>query len=90
MCSLRPNDGIRPELTPWLASLYVEPDFRGQGIAVKLIKDITQKAKSLGYHALYLLAFDEALPNWYEKQGWQKIGQDAVHFHPVTLMSLSW
>ena len=25
MCSLRENDGIRPDLTPWLGSLIVDP-----------------------------------------------------------------
>ena len=25
MCSLRENDGIRPDLTPWLGSLVVDP-----------------------------------------------------------------
>jgi hypothetical protein len=25
MCSLRENDGIRPDITPWLGSLVVDP-----------------------------------------------------------------
>ena len=33
MCSLRENDGIRPDLTPWLGSLVVAPQYQKQGIA---------------------------------------------------------
>lgn len=36
MCSLRVNDGIRPDLTPWLGSLVVSPNYQKQGIAKRL------------------------------------------------------
>ena len=45
MCSLRMNDGIRPDLAPWLGSLYVEPDMRGQRIGAELIRVTTEKAR---------------------------------------------
>ena len=32
MCSLRENDGIRPDLMPWLGSIVVAPDYQKQGI----------------------------------------------------------
>lgn len=59
-----------PELTPWLASLYVPPDFRRQGIATRLIAEIENSAKQLGFESLYL--FTEDRKNMYQKLGWQE------------------
>ncbi len=88
MCSLRINDGIRPDLTPWLASLFVEPSMRGQGIGEKLIHVVAEKAWVMGYSSLYLLAFDQTLTNWYAKLGWQMMGLDEINGYPVTVMEL--
>lgn len=54
MCSLRSNDGIRPELAPWLGSLYVDSEYRSRGIVAELIKITIQKAKHMRYTNLYL------------------------------------
>jgi predicted N-acetyltransferase YhbS len=86
MCSLRENDGIRPDLLPWLGSLVVDPAFQKQGIG-KMLMDMTkQKAKTLGFETLYLFAFDPTIPNYYERVGWQKIGMDEFKGYPVTVM----
>ncbi|MGE3318580.1 MAG: GNAT family N-acetyltransferase [Candidatus Berkiella sp.] len=88
-CSLRINDGIRPDLTPWLASLFVLPEYRGQGVGEKLIDAITQEARRLHFTKLYLLAFDPILPNWYQRLGWQGIGIDELHGNTVSVMEKS-
>ena len=86
MCSLRENDGIRPDLMPWLGSLVVDPAFQQQGIG-KMLMDMTkQKAKILGFETLYLFVFDPTIPNYYERLGWQKIGMDEFKGYPVTVM----
>ena len=86
MCSLRENDGIRPDLLPWLGSLVVDPAFQKQGIG-KMLMDMTkQKVKTLGFETLYLFAFDPTIPNYYERVGWQKIGMDEFKGYPVTVM----
>lgn len=85
-CSLRVNDGIRPDLTPWLGSLYVVPNARSRGLGEKLIDIVINQACSMKYPKLYLLAFDPTLPNWYRKLGWQGIGEDVLNGHPVSLM----
>ena len=54
MCSLRENDGIRPNLTPWLGSLVVDPKYQKQGIGRILIDVTVLKAKELGFEKLYL------------------------------------
>ncbi len=85
MCSLRINYGLF-DLAPWLGSLFVEPLLRGQGIGEKLIQVVTKKACSMGYPKLYLLTFDETLPNWYIKLGWKLIGMNELNGHPVSVM----
>lgn len=85
-CSLRKNDGIRPDLVPWLGSLYVEPNFRSRGIGEKLIDAVINKAQNMKFQKIYLLAFDPTLPNWYRKLGWQGIGVDVLNGHPVSVM----
>lgn len=86
MCSLRENDGIRPDFTPWLGSLVVASDFQGQGIG-RMLMDITkQKASALGFEKIYLFAFDPTIPNYYEGLGWCKTGMDEFKNHTVTVM----
>lgn len=86
MCSLREQDGIREDLKPWLGSLVVDSKFQGQGIAVELIEAIKQKAKRMNYKELFLFTFDETLPNYYSKLGWETIGRDIFQSKPVTVM----
>jgi predicted N-acetyltransferase YhbS len=88
MCSLRENDGIREDLTPWLGSLIVAPSHRRQKIGEQLIDRIKQAAKQKGHALLYLFALDASIPTWYETLGWKKIGMDKLYHHPVTVMQI--
>lgn len=89
MASLRINDGIRHELTPWLGGLVVHPDHRRNGVGEKLV-DLTKIcAKKLGHEKLYLFALDPTLPNWYTRLGWKYLGMDKFNHHPVTVMEIS-
>lgn len=87
MCSLRGNDGIRPDLMPWLGSLTVDPDFQNQGIGKQLIDATRALAKKLGFNKLFLFAFDPTIPDYYQKLGWEAIGMDHYANHPVTVMA---
>lgn len=89
MCSLRENDGIRPDLAPWLGSLVVAPEYQSQGIGRMLIDRTKQKAHELGFELLYLFAFDRRIPNYYERLGWKKIGMDEFRGYPVTTMEIT-
>ncbi len=88
MASLRENDGLSTEQTPWLGSLAVDPTYQGQGIGEQLIEAIKKEAQKLNYNELYLLAFDPTIPSWYSKLGWEKIGMDKLFDHPVTVMKI--
>lgn len=88
MCSLRENDGIRPDLTPWLGSLVVDPKHQKQGIGKMLIDVTVQKAKELGFKKLYLFAFDPTIPEYYKRLGWSQICMDEFKSHSVTVMEV--
>lgn len=86
MCSLRATDGIRPDLTPWLGSLVVDPQHQNKGIGKLLINAIKHEAKSRGYPHLYLFTFDPALPEYYRLSGWDHVATDEVHRLSVIVM----
>lgn len=88
MCSLRENDGIRPDLTPWLASLVVDSNFQNRGIGKLLIDAVKEKALALGFNKLYLFAFDKTIPNYYQSLGWKTIDMDTYNDYPVTVMEV--
>jgi predicted N-acetyltransferase YhbS len=56
------------ELSPWLAAVFVRPDFRSRGIAKALIRRASADAKRLGYGILYLRT--EHAAGYYERLGW--------------------
>jgi predicted N-acetyltransferase YhbS len=80
--------GIRPDLTPWLGSLVVDPKHQKQGIGKMLIDATRLKAKERGFKKLHLFAFDPTIPKYYERFGWNKIGMDEFKSHPVTVMEV--
>ncbi len=88
MASLRENDGIQPERTPWLGSLVVDLAHRKEKIGEQLIDAVKKQALFLGYDKLYLLAFDPTIPSWYAKLGWQFIGEDHLFEHRVAVMEI--
>src|ERR1044071_8360497 len=60
-----------PELTPWLASLYVAPEKRRQGIGAALVKRLTEEARNLGVSRLYLYTPSEE--KFYARLGWRTL-----------------
>jgi len=81
MASLKENDlWSRKDLNPWLASLYVEPDFRERGIAEKLINAVIGKARELNIQQIYLFLDSselDVLERYYLKRGWKYL-EDTV------------
>lgn len=57
------------KLKPWLASLYITPNYRGKRIAEKLIYQVKAIVKELGYEILYLRT--EHAPEYYRRSGWE-------------------
>ena len=84
--SLRDNDGIRPDLTPWLGSLVVDKAYQKRGVGKILVEALKQKAMDLGFKKLYLFAFDPTLPPYYEGLGFKITDMDKFKGHIVTVM----
>lgn len=56
-----------PHLKPWVASVFVAPDYRSKGIAKGLVDAIEDAARELGYAEAYLYT-DK--PDLYRQIGW--------------------
>jgi len=84
--SIRVEDmDIHPELSPWLAAVYVPTDHRNKGIGSKLVGAIENIARSLGIGRLYLWTPDKE--HFYSQLNWSVI-ERPVHLHQkVVLMA---
>ena len=58
----------RPDLTPWLAGVYVNPPFRGRGHAVRVVRQVEQAAVAELVATLWL--YTSTAPGLYRKLGW--------------------
>lgn len=76
---------IRREFTPWLASVYVMPEWRGQGIASGLVKRVEAEAIESGIQHFYLYTPDQQ--SLYRRLGWQDVEHLEYRGETVTVMS---
>ena len=76
----------RPDLGPWLASVYVPADKRSRGTGTLVCSGIVEIARQRGYSTLYLFTPDRA--PFYERQGWEVVGYQLHRGVQVTLMKL--
>ncbi len=60
------DDPKRPHLTPWLAALYVEPEFRGRGHGLNLTRRLLEEAARLDCDTVYLTTH---IPDFYRRFG---------------------
>ena len=61
----------RPDLAPNLCALFVEPEFRGRGLARALLDAVRADLAGMGVETLYLVT-DHT--EFYERCGWQFVG----------------
>lgn len=87
-CTLELNGVIRPDLRPWIGDLVVTIEYQRKGIGKMLLDTVIQKAKDLGFKKIYLFTFDPAIPDYYKRFGWEKIGVDEFKSKPVIVMEL--
>lgn len=64
---LRNDINSRQDLFPWLACLYVKPEYRGRSIGKSLLEHGLNASAQLGYEKLYL---SSDLEGYYENYGW--------------------
>ena len=76
----------RPDLTPWLADVFVPPERRGHGVASALVHKVEAAAAERGLDTLYL--HTESAQRLYARLGWYEIGCERdARGAPVTLMA---
>ncbi|WP_336268515.1 GNAT family N-acetyltransferase [Vreelandella arctica] len=75
---------IRREFTPWLASVFVVPEWRGQGIASALVRRVEAEAAAHGFKRFYLYTPDQQA--LYRRLGWQDVESLEYRGETVTVM----
>jgi GNAT superfamily N-acetyltransferase len=70
----------RPQLTPWVAAVWVEPQARGRGIGAALVDRATLDCFALGFARAYLCARLQR-SGFYERLGWTSIERDVGPHH---------
>ncbi|WP_411843411.1 GNAT family N-acetyltransferase [Salinicoccus sp. HZC-1] len=71
----------RPEYQPWLAALYVLPKYRGQGVADRLVADMLDHLKGLGYETIYAKTQTQSRYDYYMQKGWELLETIDVDGH---------
>lgn len=75
----------RPELTPWLANLWVDREWRGRGLGKRLVLHACEQGRLRGLERLYLYTPEHAL--FYEALGWETLAVSTKNGVAITLMS---
>jgi GNAT superfamily N-acetyltransferase len=86
MASLMMEDlSSRPDLNPWLASVYVTLEYRKQGIGSQLVQAVEDISRSLCVRKLYLFTHDQE--KFYTRLGWVVIDRTENRGQQVVIMS---
>jgi N-acetylglutamate synthase-like GNAT family acetyltransferase len=75
---------IRPQYTPWLASVYVDSAQRSQGVGRALVRRVMQAARELAVPTLYLFTLDRE--TYYASLGWETIERTMYREKPIVIM----
>ncbi|WP_043337007.1 GNAT family N-acetyltransferase [Belnapia moabensis] len=74
----------RPDLTPWLAGVFVLPEHRGRGHASALVRHVEGFARAASVAELWL--YTRTAESLYARLGWQRVGLEQSNGHEVALM----
>ena len=77
----------RPDLSPWLAGVFVGEQYRRRGIGTDLVKRIMLEAEALGTRTLYLFTTDQE--QLYARLGWKTFGRQIYHEQHIVLMKIN-
>ncbi len=85
MASLSETDlDLRPDLSPWLAGVYVAPAFRGRGHAIRVVRHVEQAAQAAGVATLWLFTWTAA--PLYRRLGWHDVAPIETRHGPSLIM----
>ena len=69
------DEETRPQYTPWVAALWVEPEHRRQGIGATLVEQAVALAFAAGAERAYLIANSKRRA-FYEKLAWSVLEEN--------------
>jgi GNAT superfamily N-acetyltransferase len=74
----------RPDLTPWLAGVFVAPHARGRGHAARLVAAVEQEARAGSVETLWL--YTRSAERIYARVGWETVEIVQHNGKPFVLM----
>ena len=77
----------RPEYTPWVAAVWVDPSHRRNGIGAALVRTAASETFKRGFERAYLCALPAKVA-FYEGLGWTRT-EDNVNGHGLSVLSHS-
>ena len=80
----------REDNAGWISFCYLAPDFRNRGLGVQLVGHAVSVFRRLGRQSLrlHVSAENKAAISFYQKLGFEKIGEDEGIRAPLYLMEL--
>jgi len=75
----------RPDLSPWLAGVFVAPEHRRLGIGAALVRRIMEEARRLHVPKLYLYTVESTV--FYAGLGWSFLEKARYRQKDVSIMS---
>lgn len=75
----------RKELSPWLAGVFVAPDYRRHGLGTALVRRAVDDATALGVRRLYL--YTPTIELFYSRLGWSLVERTRYRGTDVVIMS---
>jgi GNAT superfamily N-acetyltransferase len=75
----------RMDLSPWLAGVFVLSEYRQHGIGTALVQRVTDDARALGVHRLYL--YTPSKKQFYSRLGWSVVERTGYRGVDVVVMS---
>ena len=65
----------RPQYSPWIAAVWVEPQFRSQQVGRQLVRRAVECGFAAGHACIYLNARRER-GSYYDQLGWTRVEED--------------
>jgi len=76
---------VRPDLDPWLASLYVVPQRRGRGWGLELVRAAIELAGASGSERLHV--FTETAEKLFQRCGFEILERTVLRDVPITILA---
>jgi predicted N-acetyltransferase YhbS len=86
VCLVENDMAERPNLSPWLAALYVVPTHRKRGIGSQLVNTVVKRARQARCRTVFLNADEQV--DFYASLGWQPI-EENVGPLKLTIMKIN-